>query len=90
MISLALITATAVTNMPAPSYAQTQFSAVLNGSGVFPPVQTSATGTAMLNLVSGGQVMKYNISGTDFKGANVNGAVITHSTGGRYTEFSKD
>jgi hypothetical protein len=87
MITLALITATAVTNMPAPSYAQNQFSAVLNGASVFPPVKTNATGKAVLDLVSGGQVMKYNISGTDVKGANVNDVVITHSTGGRYTDL---
>jgi CHRD domain-containing protein len=85
MISLALITATAVTNMPAPSYAQTQFSAVLTGAGVFPPVQTNATGKAMLNLVGGGQVMKYNISGTNVD--HVSNVVITHSTGGRYTDL---
>jgi hypothetical protein len=85
MISLALITATAVANMPTLSYAQTQFSAVLNGSSVFPPVQTNATGKAMLSLVGGGQVMKYNISGTNVD--HVNDVVITHSTGGRYTDL---
>jgi hypothetical protein len=41
----------------------------------------------VLDLVGGGQVMKYNISGTDVKGANVNDVVITHSTGGRYTDL---
>jgi len=88
MISLALITATSVTNMPAPASAQNIFSAVLNGSSVFPPVQTSATGKAVLNLVGNGQVMNYNISGTVAKGgANVNNVVITHSTGGRYTDL---
>ena len=87
MISLALITATSVTNMPAPASAQNQFSAVLNGSSVFPPAQTSATGKAVLNLVGNGQVMKYNISGTVVNGANVKDVVITHSTGGRYTDL---
>lgn len=85
MISLALITATAASNMPTPSYAQTQFSAVLTGASVFPPVQTNATGKAMLDLVGGGQVMKYNISGTNVD--HVNNVVITHSTGGRYTDL---
>ena len=87
IISLALITATSVTSMPAPVSAQNQFSAVLNGSSVFPPVKTDATGKALLNLVSNGQVMKYNVSGTNFKGANVQNVVITHSTGGVYTDL---
>jgi hypothetical protein len=87
MISLALITATAVTNMPAPSYAQSQFNAVMNGTSVFPPVITNATGKAVLNLINNGQVMKYNISGTDLNKANVHDVVITHSTGGRYTDL---
>ena len=78
MISLALITVTAASNMPTPSYAQTQFSAILTGASVFPPVQTNATGKAMLDLVGGGQVMKYNISGTNVD--HVNNVVITHST----------
>lgn len=86
MISLALITATSVTNMPAYAFAQNQFSAVLNGSSVFPPVKTSATGKAVLNLVGNGQVMNYNISGTAAKGgANVTNIIISHLTGGRGT-----
>lgn len=84
---LTLISATAITNMAAPSYAQNQFSAVLNGASAFPPVQTNATGKAVLNVVSNGQVMNYNISGTDLRGANVNDIVISHSTGGRYTDL---
>ena len=89
MISLALITATSVTSMPTLSYAQNKFSANLNGAGVFPPVQTNATGKAVLDLVNNGQVMKYNISALSgsVKPANVNTVVITHSTGGRSTDL---
>ncbi len=63
------------------------FSADLNGGSVFPPVTTNATGKATFDLVNNGQVMKYNISGTAVKPANVNTVVITHSTGGRYTDL---
>lgn len=87
VISLALITTTAVTSMPTLSYAQQHFTANLNGASVFPPVTTNATGKATLDLVNNGEVMKYNISGTAVKPANVNDVVITHSTGGRYTDL---
>ena len=87
MISLALITAATVTIMPTPSFAQNQFTAFLNGASVFPPVTTNATGKAVLDLVGNGQVMKYNVSGTNIKGSNVHTVVITHSTGGRFTDL---
>jgi len=91
MISLALITATSVTSMPTLSYAQNKFTADLNGAGVFPPTtkQTNATGKAVFDLVGNGQVMKYNISALSgsVKPANVNTVVITHSSGGRFTDL---
>lgn len=91
VISLALITTTAVTSMPTLSYAQQHFTATLNGAGVFPPTtkQTNATGKATFDLVNNGQVMKYNISALtgSIKPANVNTVVISHTTGGRSTDL---
>jgi CHRD domain-containing protein len=89
VISLALITTTAVTSMPTLSYAQQHFTANLNGAGVFPPVTTNATGKATFDLVNNGEVMKYNISALtgSVKPANVNTVVISHTTGGRVTDL---
>jgi CHRD domain len=90
LMSLALVTGTAVTSMPPALYAQsnngsntgrTHFIAVLNGESVFPPVKTNATGKAELALVGDGKTMSYKITGGPVD--NVRGVAISHSTGGR-------
>jgi CHRD domain-containing protein len=94
LMSLAMISATAVTNMSPPLYAQssdvsntsrTHFFAKLTGDNVFPPVKTNATGRAELALVGDGKTMSYNITGGPVD--NVRGVTICHSTGGRCTDI---
>ena len=87
LISLALITGTAVTNMPPAIYAQskTQFSATLSGDNVFPPVKTNATGKAELSLIGDGKVMSYKVTGGPVD--EVKDVTISHTTGGRAADI---
>jgi len=95
LISLALITGTAVTSMPPALYAQsnsgsstntTHFVATLNGKGVFPPVKTNATGKAELDLVGDGKTMSYKITGGPVD--QVKDVTLSHTTGGRVTDIA--
>jgi len=103
LMSLALATGSAITNMPPSLYAAgsmllppsnnasssgtSHFVAVLNGSGVFPPVKTNATGKAELDLAGGGKTMSFKLTGGPVD--SVRGITIAHccDTGGRPIDF---
>jgi hypothetical protein len=95
LMSLAMISATAVTNMSPALYAQssdvsntsrTHFFAKLTGDNVFPPVKTNATGRAELALIDDGKTMSYNVTGGPVD--NVQGVTLCHLGGeGRCTDI---
>ena len=94
LMSLTMISATAVTNMSPALYAQSSdvsntsrphFFAKLTGDNVFPPVKTNATGRAELALLGDGKTMSYNATGGPVD--NVRGVTLCHSTGGRCTDI---
>lgn len=94
LISLALITGTAVTSMSPALYAQTNsgsntgtthFVATLNGESLFPPVKTDAKGKAELALVGDGKTMSYKITGGPVD--DVKDVTLSHTTGGRAADI---
>jgi CHRD domain len=94
LMSLALATGSAISNMTPSLYAQSNsgsntgtshFVATLNGNGVFPPVKTNATGKAQLDLVGDGKTMSYKITGGPVD--QVKDVALSHTTGGRAADI---
>ena len=94
LMSLAMLTGTAVTNISPILFAQstngsntgtTHFVAVLKGENVFPPVKTNATGKAELAVVGDGKTMSYKVTGGPVD--EVKDVAIAHTTGGRAADI---